>query len=37
MRFLDRLLFRGTRAARGRLTYQMLLSIVAIERATPRR
>jgi hypothetical protein len=37
MRLLDRLFFRGSRAARSRLAYQVLLSLVAIERATPRR
>jgi hypothetical protein len=37
MRLLDRLLFRGSRAARGRLAYRVLLSIAAIERAAPRR
>jgi hypothetical protein len=37
MRLLDRLFFRGSHAARSRLAYRVLLSIVALERATPRR
>jgi hypothetical protein len=37
MRLLDRLFFRGSHGARSRLAYQVLLSIVAIERTAPRR